>query len=190
MRMNKYPAQDYIQQWIQRRPLQAVDVRTGVTIARIPSRREGGVVPFNWTDTQRVKPLYIRRPETGDADHFAGVSLKGRAYPFDIRLNEVHYLSTAKESARRSSSCGLPAGPCALRALSRWPSSCNNKSAANCRSIAPCGALGPEHAHRRRSGSKRSDILRRPDDSSVLTLLNMVPSGASRGLPRGPAAGC
>jgi hypothetical protein len=81
----------------QRRPLQAVDVRTGVTTAKIPNRQEGGVVPFDWTDTQRVKPLYIRRPETGDADHFAGVSLNGHAYPFDIPMNGVHYLSTAKE---------------------------------------------------------------------------------------------
>ena len=81
----------------QRRPLQAVDVRTGDTRAEIPNRREGAVIPFDWEDTQRVKPLYVRRPETGDADHFAGASLNGRTYRFDTQLSGVYYLSTAKE---------------------------------------------------------------------------------------------
>lgn len=81
----------------QRRPLQAVDVRTGLNAAVVPNRREGGVVPFDWTDTQRVKPVYVRRPETGDTGYFAGVSLNGRAYRFGLPLNGVHYLSTAKE---------------------------------------------------------------------------------------------
>ena len=54
---------------LERRPLQAVDVRTGDFVTDAPDRRHLNVVPFDWTDTQPVKPLYGRRAETGDRDY-------------------------------------------------------------------------------------------------------------------------
>jgi hypothetical protein len=80
----------------ERRPLQAVDMRTGDLLAEIPDRSSTSVVPFIWHDTQRVKPVYRRRPETGDQDHFAGISVDGSVFPIDIKLDITHYLSIAK----------------------------------------------------------------------------------------------
>src|SRR5262245_12526250 len=80
----------------ERRPLQAVDMRTGDLLAEIPDRSSTSVAPFNWHDTQRVKPVYRRRPETGDQDHFAGISVDGSVFPIDIKLDITHYLSIAK----------------------------------------------------------------------------------------------
>lgn len=84
------------EQCFQRHPLQAVDVETGGYVEKIPDQRKERYVLFNWTETQSVKPFYVRRAETGDRDHFAGISLKGHMYPFDAKLNGVYYLSTAK----------------------------------------------------------------------------------------------
>ncbi|MBL7185614.1 MAG: hypothetical protein ISS70_04760 [Phycisphaerae bacterium] len=80
----------------QRRPLQAVDMETGDYVERIPDRRKELCVPFNWTETQVVKPLYVRHAESGDRDHFAGISLRGLVLPFDLHLKETSYLSIAK----------------------------------------------------------------------------------------------
>ncbi len=80
----------------ERRPLQAVDVKTGTAIDEIPDRRKQATIPFNWTETQEVKPLTMRRAETGDRDHFAGLSLNGSVLPLDIGLAGTHYLSEAK----------------------------------------------------------------------------------------------
>ncbi|MEW6363566.1 MAG: hypothetical protein AB1714_02885 [Acidobacteriota bacterium] len=79
-----------------RRPLQAVDLRTGELTPETPDRRNTGAVPFDWTDTQTIKPLYQQRTETGDRDHFAGVVIDGSVYRFDLGLDGAHYLSTAK----------------------------------------------------------------------------------------------
>jgi hypothetical protein len=54
-------------------------------------------VPFDWTETQRVKPLCTLRAETGDIGRFIGVALGGRAYPFETHWDEGRYLSTALE---------------------------------------------------------------------------------------------
>jgi hypothetical protein len=80
----------------ERRPLQAIDMRTGDFVAGAPDRRNMGFVPFDWSDTQSVKPLYRRRAETGDRDHFAGISVNGSVFPFDLGLDGVHYMSVAK----------------------------------------------------------------------------------------------
>ena len=80
----------------ERRPLQAVDVSTGVLVTDAPDRRRMNVVPFDWTDTQPVKPLYGRRAETGDRDYFAGISVNGAVFPCSLGLNGVYYLSSAK----------------------------------------------------------------------------------------------
>jgi len=80
----------------ERRPLQAVDMRTGDLLAEIPDRSSTGVTPFNWSDTQRVKPVYRGRPESGYLDRFTGISLDGSVFPIDIELDKMHYLSVAK----------------------------------------------------------------------------------------------
>jgi len=80
----------------QRRPLQAIDVRTGAVIEEIPDRRKQASIPFNWAETQGVKPLTVRHAETGDRDYFAGLSMNGSALPVDVSLDGVHYLSIAK----------------------------------------------------------------------------------------------
>lgn len=80
----------------QRRPLHAVNIETGGLVDRIPDRRKEACVPFNWTETQEVKPLYVRHAETGDREHFAGISLRGLVLPFDLHLRGTHYLSTAE----------------------------------------------------------------------------------------------
>jgi len=80
----------------ERRPVQAVDMRTGDLLAEIPDRSSTGVAPFNWSDTQRVKPVYRGRPQTGYQDRFAGISVDGSVFPIDIELDKKHYLSVAK----------------------------------------------------------------------------------------------
>jgi hypothetical protein len=80
----------------ERRPLQAVDMRTGDLLAEIPDRSSTGVAPFNWNDTRRVKPVYRGRPESGYQDRFAGISVDGSVFPIDIEFNRMHYLSVAK----------------------------------------------------------------------------------------------
>jgi len=58
--------------------------------------REKGAVPFDWTDTQTVKPLHLWRQETGSRD-IAGVVV-------NVTLTDStwagwsHYLSSAKAS--------------------------------------------------------------------------------------------
>ena len=80
----------------ERRPLQAVDMRTGDLLAEIPDRSSTGVAPFDWSDTQRVKPVYRGRPESGYQDRFAGISVDGSVFPIDIELDKKHYMSVAK----------------------------------------------------------------------------------------------
>ena len=110
----------------ERRPLQAVDVRTGDFVAGTSDPRHMGFVPFNWSDTQPVKPLYRRRTETGDRDHFAGISVNGSVFPFDLGLDGVHYMSVAKANdgfvgfrLRREGAAGGEPSSFWLAALSR-----------------------------------------------------------------------
>jgi len=80
-----------------RRPLQAVDVGTGEMLTAVPSRPDGVSVPFNWTETQTVKPLYLRRRSTGDEDYLSGISVNGSIFPFAANIDFGRaYLSTAK----------------------------------------------------------------------------------------------
>jgi len=102
----------------QRRPLQAVDMETGDYLANPPDRRNEHFVSFNWAETRMVKPLYVRRTETGDRDHFGGISMRGTVLPFDLHLKETSYLSTAKAEddftgfrLRREGAADLEASP-------------------------------------------------------------------------------
>jgi hypothetical protein len=82
---------------LRKRPRQAIDMRTGATLEQLPQPGEQYGVPFRWPETQRVKPLCVFRPETGDIGRFIGVSMGGRAYPFDTPWDIVRHLSTAAE---------------------------------------------------------------------------------------------
>ena len=84
------------QEKFKRRPLQAVDVRTCEFVSDIPDQRHVGFVPFDWTETQPVKPLYEHHAETGDQDWFAGISVNGSVFPFDLGSVGEHYMSVAK----------------------------------------------------------------------------------------------
>ena len=79
------------------RPLQEIDLRTGKLTSETSDLRKKGAVPFDWTDTQTVKPLHLWRQETGSGD-IAGVVVNGYAYRFNLGLDGVHYLSSAKAS--------------------------------------------------------------------------------------------
>lgn len=77
-------------------PERAVDAKTGEKIDAAPDRRKEPHIPFDWTNKQRVRPLYDRREGQGDADFFAGLSIGGRVLRIDLGLQEVRYLSMAK----------------------------------------------------------------------------------------------
>jgi hypothetical protein len=76
----------------QRRPVQAVDMKTGEVISSVPDRREEFWVPFNWSNKDRVKPLLGPRQQQ-PGNWFAGVSVDGLACPLDILLNAPHMTS-------------------------------------------------------------------------------------------------
>jgi hypothetical protein len=80
----------------ERRPLQAVDLKTGALVERVPDRRTERYVPYDWSDSEPVKTLYSKRPDTGDAEYFAGLSYRGLALPLDIDLEGRQYLAEAK----------------------------------------------------------------------------------------------
>lgn len=102
----------------ERRPYQAVEMRTGERVDALPDRRKEKCIPFDWGNAQRVKPLYERREGKGDADYFAGLSVDGLVLPVDLGLEEVRYLATAHAGdgfagfrlRRSGASCGEP-GP-------------------------------------------------------------------------------
>jgi hypothetical protein len=71
-------------------------MKTGVPLEDVPDLRKEIHSPFDWTDRQRVKPLYGRRTGKGDADYFAGLSVAGRVLQVELGLDEVYYLSMAK----------------------------------------------------------------------------------------------
>jgi hypothetical protein len=75
---------------------QAIDMRTGARINALPDRRKEPCIPFEWQNTQMVKPLYERRQGKGDADFFAGLSVNGLVLPVDLGLEGMRYLAVAK----------------------------------------------------------------------------------------------
>lgn len=85
-----------LEKQFERRPLQAVAMRTGERIDALPDRRTERYIPFDWTYKQKVKPLYERRAGKGDADYFAGLSADGLVVPFALGLEDVQYLVQAK----------------------------------------------------------------------------------------------
>ena len=77
---------------------QAISMQTGASLDSIPFGKANGYVPFNWTDTHAVKPIYMNRPKMGDQVFFRGLSVKGRAFLIDLDLDETFYLSQAMET--------------------------------------------------------------------------------------------
>jgi hypothetical protein len=75
---------------------QAIDMRTGDRINALPDRRKERSIPFDWTNTQSIKPLYERREGKGDADYFVGLSVDGLVLPVALRVEDVRYLAMAK----------------------------------------------------------------------------------------------
>jgi hypothetical protein len=80
----------------ERRPRQAIELRTGEWIDAFPDRRKERCIPFEWQNTQQIKPLYEQREGKGDAEYFAGLSVDGRVLPVALGLEDVRYLSMAK----------------------------------------------------------------------------------------------
>jgi hypothetical protein len=74
---------------------QAVDLKTGARAAGIPDRQNVSAIPFRWTQTQAVKPLYDWHEGKGEEDYFVGVSYQGSTFLADHEFENV-YLSTAK----------------------------------------------------------------------------------------------
>jgi hypothetical protein len=77
---------------------QAISMQTGASLDSIPFGKANGYVPFNWTDTHAVKPIYTNRPKMGDQAFFRGLSVKGLALLIDLGLDETFYLSQAMET--------------------------------------------------------------------------------------------
>lgn len=81
---------------LETRPRQAIDMHNGAAIKETPDRRKALSVPFTWTETEAVKPLYECRAGMGDAQYFAGLSFGGRAMSIEIDLEGRRYLAQAK----------------------------------------------------------------------------------------------
>lgn len=77
---------------------QAISMQTGESLDSLPVEKANGCVPFNWTDTHAVKPIYMNRPKMGDQAFFKGLSVKGRALLIDVDLDKTFYLSQAMET--------------------------------------------------------------------------------------------
>ncbi len=77
---------------------QVISMQTGASLDSIPFGKANGYVPFNWTDTHAVKPIYMNRPKMGDQAFFRGLSIKGRVLLIDLDLDETFYLSQAMET--------------------------------------------------------------------------------------------
>jgi len=74
-----------------RRPLAAVDMKTGELMDVAPSQYTGFWLPFHWSGKEVVKPLLApRRAETGALDRFNGISMNGIVYPLSIILEEPY----------------------------------------------------------------------------------------------------
>jgi len=90
----KMPAEEEFQ----RRPLQAIAMHSGEISDAIPNRHLDGYVPFSWTETQAVKPIYTHRPQMGGRAFFDGLSVNGQALTIRLDLEQPFYLAQAMES--------------------------------------------------------------------------------------------
>ena len=77
---------------------QAISMRTGESLESLPVGKANGYVPFNWTDIQAVKPIYMNRPKMGDQAFFKGLSVNGRALLIDLDFDKTFYLSQVMET--------------------------------------------------------------------------------------------
>ena len=66
------------------RPWRAVDVKTGASLAQAPGR-EQAYIPFNWSNTQLVRPVMVRRPPTQAIFFLGGLALNGSSYELRIQ---------------------------------------------------------------------------------------------------------
>jgi hypothetical protein len=73
------------------RPVAAISMATGEVISDVPDQSLVLTVPFEWTDRNDIKPLAV--PDTGT---FAGISVNGTPYPFDMKLEGRQYLDAAQ----------------------------------------------------------------------------------------------
>jgi len=80
----------------QARPLQAVNLETGTFIDSNYDRCKEPFIPFDWTETENLKRIYIWHPKTGCQWHFVGILLKGHNLSFDLPLKKHHCFSTPK----------------------------------------------------------------------------------------------
>lgn len=80
-----------------RRYLQGIDLRTGERIPTVPDRKLSRTSPFSWTDVESIRPLYVCREGEADRSFIAGIVTQGTPRPFQLNLEKVYYLSTAKE---------------------------------------------------------------------------------------------
>jgi hypothetical protein len=77
---------------------QAVSMQTGEYLAALPDRKDDGYVPFDWTDTQAVKPIYMHREKMGDQGYFKGLLVNGRVLAINLNLDRTLYLSQSMET--------------------------------------------------------------------------------------------
>ena len=77
---------------------QAINMQTGESLDALPGLKRNGYVPFNWTETHPVKPIYMNRPKMGDQAFFKGLSLNGQELLIDLDLDKTFYLSQAMET--------------------------------------------------------------------------------------------
>ena len=81
------------------RPVAAVSMSTGEVSVNVPDRTREFSIPFSWTYRDDVKPLQAPyRPELGEREYFAGVSVNGVPYPFAMKLDgyAVHAAAQAE----------------------------------------------------------------------------------------------
>jgi hypothetical protein len=71
-------------------------LRTGDVREAVPDRRKELCSPFDWSDSGEVQALYSQRPETGDTQHFAGLTYRGTAIPLSVEFKGTHYLAMAQ----------------------------------------------------------------------------------------------
>jgi hypothetical protein len=77
-------------------PARPIDMKTGEKIDMAPNRRKEPFITYDWTNNNRVRPLYERREGKGDVDYVAGLSVDGRVLPVNLGLEDVFYMSMAK----------------------------------------------------------------------------------------------
>lgn len=73
-----------------------MDVRTGEVVLNPSDRRSESIVPFHWTDNQRIRAITRRSEETGGLNNFAGLSLDGTVSSIDLGLNGLYRMHVGK----------------------------------------------------------------------------------------------